>query len=59
MEFTESTYETEQEKQLRELRISNERLKCEVKEKDNKISEILRTRVPDATYEELAEQILG
>lgn len=53
MEFTENIYETEQEKELRELRMANERLKREVKEKDNKIYEIFRTRVPDATFNEI------
>lgn len=57
MEFTESTYETEQEKELRELRMAKMRLENEVKEKDNKIYEIFRTRVPDATFNEIHGRI--
>ena len=53
MEFTESVYETEQEKELRELRMAKMNLENKVKEKDNRIYEIFRDRVPDATFNEI------
>lgn len=58
MEFTDSIYETEAERKIRDLKELNNSLKCEVEAKERKIKELYRDRIDDATDAEIMENLL-